>query len=77
MSCPGYGEGCLTSSQEPKWVQVGQRGPDTPSHQRHQPPNKTLHYWKPSQAEGVEVAMWQETVQGQPGLSPRSQQPVD
>lgn len=31
-------------------------------------PEKTLHYWKPSQAEGVEVAVLEEATRGQPNL---------
>lgn len=53
---------------------MGQTGPQRPI----QPaPEKTLHYWKPSQAEGVEVVMLQETSQGPPNLGLRGQQPTD
>lgn len=54
---------------------VGQRGPQCPI----QPaPQKTLHYWKPSQAEGLEVVVLQEASQGQPNLGLRGQQqPTD
>lgn len=40
-------------------------------------PEKTLYYWNPGQAEGVEVAMLEETAQGQPNLCPRGQQPLE
>lgn len=33
-----------------------------------QTPEKTYHYWKPSRAEWVEVAMSEETTQGLPNL---------
>lgn len=55
--------------------QVRPTGPDTPFHRPHQPQSKTLHYWKLSQAEGVEVAVLEETEEGPPNLSPRSQRP--
>lgn len=61
--------GNRTASRSPV-QEVGQGGPQCPSPLAPPAPEKTLHYWKPSQAEGVEVAVREETSQGQPNLGP-------
>lgn len=66
--------GLRTSFQEPRAGSGTGRPPAPPPPPA---PEKTLHYWKPGQAEGVEVAVLEETSQGQPNLGPRGQQPTD
>lgn len=61
------------ASRSPGWRARGTGRPQCPTPPAPSAPlapEKTLHYWKPSQAEGVEVALLKETAQGQPNLSP-------